>query len=59
MAKRKGRNSYFINYMENGDQIATAGFCFFDCKRSQKITKEHYEQFMLYLGNPDYFEELE
>lgn len=57
--KRRGRKTYWINYMDNGDQIATKGYCLFDAKKSKKISKEHYEEFMLYLGNPDDFEELE
>ena len=50
---------YFLNKMYDGDEIATAGYALFDARYSLKISEEDYDQWMMLVGNPDYFEELE
>ena len=50
---------YFLNKMYDGTEIATKGYALFDARHSLKISEEDYDQWMLLIGNPDDFEELE
>lgn len=42
---------YWLNYLDNGKIIATKNEAIFDAKKSVKITKEHYDEWMFLIGN--------